>query len=206
MENGNSAMTSSASKAGFAPDRLERIGEHLARSYVDNGKIAGCQVAVARRGQLAYFKSLGQMDRERAKPMRDDTIFRIASMTKPITSVALMMLYERGLFQLTDPVHRFVPEWRGLKVSEIDGVGGDHLVELERPPSVRDVLTHTSGLSYGFDPEDPVDKRYTESGLTADFRSQMTLEEMARRLGDLPLRFQPGARWRYSFATDVCAR
>ncbi|HYW22607.1 MAG TPA: serine hydrolase domain-containing protein [Terriglobales bacterium] len=191
---------------GLDEARLERIGEHLMTRYVEPGKVAGCQALVARHGQVAYSRSFGLADRERGTPVRDDTIWRIYSMTKPITSVALMTLYERGLFQLTDPVHRFVPEWRGLKVCEIDGVGGDHLVELERPPTVRDVLTHTSGLSYGFDPEDPVDRRYTESGLTADFRSQMTLEEMARRLGDLPLRFQPGARWRYSFATDVCAR
>ncbi len=89
-------MELSPSKAGFAPERLERIADHLNRAYIDNGKIAGCQVAVTRRGHLAYFKSLGQMDRERSKQMADDTIFRIYSMTKPITSVALMTLYERG--------------------------------------------------------------------------------------------------------------
>src|ERR1700689_2953188 len=91
--------------AGFAPGRLDRIADHLNRAYVDNGKIAGCQVAVTRHGHLAYFKSLGEMDRERGRPMADDAIFRIYSMTKPITSVALMMLSERGYFQLNDPVH-----------------------------------------------------------------------------------------------------
>jgi len=191
---------------GLDEARLERIGEHLVTRYVEPGKVAGCQALVARGGQVAYSRSFGLADRERGTPVRDDTIWRIYSMTKPITSVALMTLYERGLFQLTDPVHRFIPEWRGVKVCELDGAGGDRLVEPERPPTVRDVLTHTSGLGYGFDPEDPVDKRYAEHGLTADFRSQMTLEELGRRLGDLPLRFHPGARWRYSFATDVCAR
>jgi CubicO group peptidase (beta-lactamase class C family) len=88
----------------------------------------------------------------------------------------------------------------------MDGAAGERLVEPERAPTVRDVLTHTAGLGYGFDPEDPVDKRYAESMLTADFRNQMTLEEMSRRLGDLPLRFHPGSHWRYSFGTDVCAR
>jgi CubicO group peptidase (beta-lactamase class C family) len=103
-------------KAGFSAARLERITEHLNRAYIDPGKIAGCQVLVARHGHAAYFKSLGQMDRERGKAMHDDAIFRIYSMTKPITSVALMTLYERGYFQLNDPVHRFVPEWRDQRV------------------------------------------------------------------------------------------
>src|SRR5204862_129902 len=107
--------------AGFDPRRLERITTHLSKSYVDPGKIAGCQTLVARRGYVAYYKALGLMDRERNKPMRDDTIFRIYSMTKPITAVALMQLYERGLFQLNDPVHRVIPEWRNLK----EYVGGE---------------------------------------------------------------------------------
>src|ERR1700680_4444323 len=105
-------MELSPREAVCTAGRLDRIADHLNRAYVDNGKIAGCQVAVTRRGHLAYFKSLGQMDRERSKPMRDDAIFRIYSMTKPIASVALMMLYERGYFQLNDPVYRFAPEWR----------------------------------------------------------------------------------------------
>jgi CubicO group peptidase (beta-lactamase class C family) len=186
--------------------RLERIGEHLRTRYVEPGKVAGCQALVARHGQVAYSESFGHADRERGTPVRDDTIWRIYSMTKPITSVALMTLYERGDFQLSDPVHRFIPEWRDLKVCELDGAGGERLVEPERAPTVRDVLTHTSGLGYGFDPEDPVDKRYAEAELTADFRNQMTLEEMTRRLAGVPLRFHPGSRWRYSFGTDVCAR
>src|SRR5262245_60103612 len=102
------------SAAGFDAVRLERITLHLTRGYIEPKKIAGCQALVARRGRLAYFKSFGLMDRERNKPMRDDAIFRIYSMTKPITSIALMQLYERGLFQLNDPVHRVIPEWRHL--------------------------------------------------------------------------------------------
>jgi CubicO group peptidase (beta-lactamase class C family) len=183
--------------------RLERIGEHLTTRYVEPGKVAGCQALVARHGQVAYSRSFGLADRERGTPVRDDTIWRIYSMTKPITSVALMTLYERGLFQLTDPVHRFVPEWRDLKVCELDGAGGDHLVEPERAPNVRDVLMHTAGLSYGMDAEDPVDRLYAGADLRS---SELTLEELARRLGSLPLRYSPGSRWRYSFATDVCAR
>src|SRR5215207_1184420 len=96
-------------KAGFDSARLERITEHLERNYLAPGKIAGCQTLVARHGQVAYFQSAGQMDSERAKPMRDDTIHRIYSMTKPITSVALMQLFERGYFGLNDPVSRYIP-------------------------------------------------------------------------------------------------
>ena len=103
-------------QTGLSTARLERITDHLERNYIAPGKIAGCQVAVARHGHLAYFRSLGQMDRERAKPMADDAIFRIYSMTKPITSVALMSLYERGYFQLNDPVSRFFPAWRDHRV------------------------------------------------------------------------------------------
>src|SRR5207302_7566321 len=103
-------------KAGFHAPRLDRITTHLRRNYIDSGKIAGCQTLVARHGQLAYFGALGQMDRERQRPMADDTIFRIYSMTKPITSVALMTLYEQGYFQLNDPIHRVIPGLRDMRV------------------------------------------------------------------------------------------
>ncbi len=98
--------------AGMNGARLERITDHFEGRYVTPGKIAGCQITVMRDGRLAYYRSLGLMDRERGRPMADDAIFRIYSMTKPIASVALMQLYERGMFQLTDPVHRYIPEWR----------------------------------------------------------------------------------------------
>src|SRR5271155_2071319 len=103
-------------QTGLSTARLERITDHLERNYIANGKIAGCQVAVARHGHLAYLRSFGQMDRERNKAMADDTLFRIYSMSKPITSVALMSLYERGYFQLNDPVSRFFPSWKTQRV------------------------------------------------------------------------------------------
>ena len=103
-------------RAGFAPERINRITEHLDQNYIQPGKIVGCQTLVARHGHVAYFKSQGLMDRERRKPMADDTVFRLYSMTKPITSVALMTLYEQGHFQLNDPVSRFIPSWREHKV------------------------------------------------------------------------------------------
>jgi CubicO group peptidase (beta-lactamase class C family) len=196
--------------AGFAPGRLERIAEHLKRSYIENGKIAGCQVAVTRKGHLAYFASLGQMDRERGKAMRDDTIFRIYSMTKPITSVALMTLYERGYFQLNDPVHRFVPEWRDQRVW-VSGEGpAMETVKPDRPVSMRDMLGHTGGLTYGAalvalgapDSGHPVDKEYARIGVRRG--EGETLREFVQKLGRVPLRYQPGERWMYSLSTDVC--
>src|SRR5687767_12321403 len=109
-------MRTTPRKAGFSKERLKRITDHLTRAYIEPGKLAGCQMLVARHGRPAYFSSLGWMDRERERSMQDDTIFRIYSMTKPITSVALMMLYEQGLFQLNDPVSQVIPEWCDLEV------------------------------------------------------------------------------------------
>ncbi len=189
--------------AGFDEARLERITEHLVGRYVQPGKIPGCQALVARGGDVAYFRSFGVADRERGVPVRDDTIWRIYSMTKPVTSVALMTLYERARFQLTDPVHRFIPSWKGLRVCEAGPDGAGRLVEPARPVTVLDLLTHTSGLTYGFDPADPVDRLYNEAGVRD---RSLPLGEFADRLGGLPLKFHPGAHWHYSLATDVCGR
>jgi CubicO group peptidase (beta-lactamase class C family) len=203
-------MELSPANAGFAPGRLERIADHLKRAYIDNGKIAGCQVAVTRKGHLAYFKSLGQMDRERGKEMADDTIFRIYSMTKPITSVALMTLYERGYFQLNDPVHRFVPEWRDQRVW-VSGEGAAMATEKPtRPVSMRDMLCHTGGITYGAalaalgapDSGHPVDKEYARIGVRRGDGED--LKSFVQKLGRVPLRYQPGERWMYSLSTDVC--
>jgi CubicO group peptidase (beta-lactamase class C family) len=179
--------------AGFDEARLERITGHFADRYVATGKIPGCQIAVARGGKLAYAKSLGLMDRERSKPVEDDTIWRIYSMTKPITSIALMQLYEQGMFQLTDPIHRYIPEWRGLKMA-------DPL----RPVSVRDALTHMTGLAGSLLPGHPTDDGFNEA-LRANRRG-MTLEGLCSLLAGYPLKFQPGAHWNYGLSTDVCAR
>jgi CubicO group peptidase (beta-lactamase class C family) len=142
-------MDAQSQWTGLDADRLERITDHFERNYISNNKIAGCQISVARHGHLAYFKSFGMMDRERAKPTRDDTIYRIYSMTKPITSVALMTLYERGYFQLNDPVHRYAPSWKNHRVW-LSGEGDDMLTEApKRAITFRDVLCHTAGLTYG---------------------------------------------------------
>jgi CubicO group peptidase (beta-lactamase class C family) len=197
-------------QTGLSTARLERITDHLERNYISSGKIAGCQVAVARHGHLAYFRSFGQMDRERAKPMRDDAVFRLYSMTKPITSVALMSLYERGYFQLNDPVSRFFPSWRDHKVW-VSGRGADMQTEApNRPLSMRDMLCHTGGLTYGSalaalgapDSGHPVDAVYAEVGVRRG-RGE-TLMQFMDKLAKVPLRYQPGERWMYSLSTDVC--
>src|SRR5215469_9817388 len=139
-------------RAGLDERQLARIAEHLQRRYVDAGKIAGCQVAVARHGHLGYFASFGNSDQERSVPVDAGTIWRIYSMTKPITGAALMALYEHGMFQLNDPVTRFIPEWRDLLVKERSPDGGERLVRPERPMTVRDVLMHMSGLGFGDGP------------------------------------------------------
>ena len=197
-------------KTGLSVARLERITDHLERAYVAPGKIAGCQVAVARRGHLAYFRSLGSMDLAAGKTMRDDAIFRLYSMTKPITAVALMTLFERGYFQLNDPVSRFFPDWRGQKVW-VSGRGPEMVTEAPaRPPSMRDMLCHTGGLTYGSalaalgvpDGGHPVDQVYAELGVNRG--GGETLTEFMSKLARVPLRYQPGERWMYSLSTDVC--
>jgi CubicO group peptidase (beta-lactamase class C family) len=190
--------------AGFDGGRLERLTEHFEDRYVETGKIAGCQIAVTRGGRLAYWRSLGMMDRERAKAVEDDTIWRIYSMTKPITSVALMQLYEQGLFQLSDPVHRYIPEWRDLKVGELQPDGSIRLVEPYRAVSVRDALTHMTGLPGSLVPGHPTDDGFAAAVHSA--RHGMTLEGVCTLLAGFPLKFQPGTSWNYGLSTDICAR
>lgn len=188
-------------RAGFSPERLERITAHLERNYVEPGKIAGCQVLVGRRGIPAYFRSFGLADRERGKPVQDDTVFRIYSMTKPITSVALMTLYEQGHFQLNDPVSRVIPEWKNHRVY-VSGEGESmETVEPKQPMTFRNILGHTAGLSYGAS-NHPADRVYRT--LHVDRSEGETLRGFVEKLANVPLRYHPGERWMYSYATDVC--
>jgi CubicO group peptidase (beta-lactamase class C family) len=191
--------------AGFDAVRLARVDEHLRTRYVEPGKIAGCEVAVARRGQVAHLSSLGHRDRERGVPVGDDTIWRIYSMTKPLTGVALLTLYEQGLFQLDDPVHRFLPELRDVKVGVPDGEGGWRMVDAARPMSVRDAMMHMTGIGYG-----PKGARLDLATIGERPPSMRvgggTLQTLVERLGGEPLRFHPGTGWLYSLSTDVCAR
>ena len=198
--------------AGLDERRLERITEHLQHRYIDAGQIAGCQVAVARRGHVGYFRSFGFRDLERSLPVDEDTIWRIYSMTKPVTGVALMTLYERGTFQLSDPVTRFIPEWRDLKVRERAEDGSERLVDPERPMTVRDLLMHMSGLGFAGRPTLPNSSRPTTSAKAGDvpgLPARARTPRCARSSERLPTTrwcFHPGRRWFYSMSTDMCGR
>jgi CubicO group peptidase (beta-lactamase class C family) len=189
-------------EVGLSSPRLARIGEHFQR-YIDAGKVAGTLTLVARQGKVAYVEAQGHLEIERRRPVTQDSIFRIYSMTKPITSVGLMMLYEQGRFQLDDPVHRVIPSWRGLNVY----VGGNHpawkTAPVERPMTIRDLLSHTSGLTYGFMERTNVDAAYRKLGVADRARPGYTLRDMVETLAELPLEFSPGTRWNYSVSTDV---
>lgn len=201
-------MDAQSQWTGLDAGRLERIAEHLERNYIGPGKIAGCQVGVARHGHLAYFRSFGSMDLERGKPTRDDTVYRIYSMTKPITSVALMTLYEQGYFQLNDPVSRYVPSWKNHRVW-VSGEGEAMRTERPvRPVTFRDVLSHTAGLTYGgglpgIGIQHPIDKIYQALDIRS-FGGVDTMMDFMDKLSRVPLRYQPGTAWMYSLATDVC--
>ena len=182
-----------AESVGMARDRLDRITA-MTQAYVDEGKLAGVVALVARKGTIVHFEAVGNRGAEDARPMTKDALFRIFSMSKPITAVAAMMLYEEGKFRLSDPVADFVPELAELNVL-VDG----ELVPAERTMTMRHLLTHTGGLSYGFNPRDPVDQRYREAQVFA----AENLDGFAERLGKLPLAFEPGERWHYSVAVDV---
>lgn len=199
------AMNIDAAAAGFSAQRLEKISAHLTDNYLTPGKISGCQVMVSRRGVPAYFRSFGLRDLERQTPVTEDTIFRIYSMTKPITSLALMMLYEEGKFQLNDPVHRFIPSWRTQRVY-VEGQGEGMVTKApDTTATMRHVLTHMSGLTYGealYPSDHPADKRYAELGVNRG--KGETIQSFADTLAQVPLRFEPGSQWCYSLATDVC--
>lgn len=193
-------MVISPEKVGLSSERLARI-RPVIEKHIGDDKIAGALTLVARRGELVHLECVGLMDRENSKPMQTDTIFRLYSMTKPIISVALMMLYEKGHFQLFHPVSRFIPAFKDLKVYAGEGESGIELVNLEREVTIRDLLTHTSGLTYHFLENSPVEEMYRE----AKVRSEGPLPEFVDDLLKLPLAFQPGTAWRYSSSHDVAA-
>ncbi len=184
--------------AGLSAPRLRKIDGWMDR-LVDSGKLAGLSVMVSRRGRLAYERHAGLADIARSLPMQPDSIVRIYSMTKPLTSVALLMLYEDGLFQLDDPISDVLPCFKDMQVYAGEGRAP---VAAERGITYRDLLTHTSGLTYGFMEVTAVDAMYRDSGV--DFQtSDGTLAEVVERAATLPLLAQPGTAWNYSIATDV---
>lgn len=183
---------------GFIPDRLPRIVRHL-DGYVDAGKLPGVLCLVSRGGEEAFFHAYGLRDVERGHAIERDAVVRFYSMTKPIASVALMMLYEEGRFQLDDPVSSAIPAWRDLAVFDRGDAERYSVKPPEAPLTIKHLLTHTSGFTYGFAGEHPVDALYRKANLTDG-----TLAQMVEGLAALPLKFSPGTRWNYGVSTDVC--
>ncbi len=190
-----------ASGSGMDPLRLERIRPAIEK-YVGEKRLSGAITLVFRRGRIVHEETYGVMDRETGRPMRPDAIFRIYSMTKPITCVALMTLLEQGRFRLTDPAAAYIPELGSLKVFAGGTAADPRLVDLERPVTIAHLLTHTAGLTYHFLEHGPVEQMYRDRGLTDD----TPLEQFIAELGRLPLALQPGTAFRYSVAHDVVAR
>ncbi len=182
-------------KVGFSAERLERI-RPVMQDYVDKEHVPGFLTVVARRGKIVHFETIGMRDVENKKPIEADTIFRIHSMSKPITSVAVMMLYEEGHFKLDTPVSNFIPEFKDMKVYNEDQT---EILEAKNEVTIKHLLTHTAGLTYGWGGK-PVDKRYRESNI---FERGATLSDMAKRLTAIPLVHEPGERWTYGVSTDV---
>ena len=194
------ASTTAPESVGVSREHLAYLDRHI-QGYIDAGKLPGGLSLLARKGEVVHFSALGMADVERKAPVRTDTIYRIYSMTKPLTSIALMQLYERGLFQLDDPVHRYIPAWKDLKVYSSGEYPDYETRAPERPMTVRDLLSHQSGLTYGGFDVSPVDAGYAKVQPLAQTGN---LEEMAEKLAGLPLKFSPGTRWNYSVSTDVC--
>ena len=180
-------------RAGMSAERLDRIAE-LAGGYTESGKLASVLTMVARDGRVVHVSSVGQRGVEDDRPLPEDALFRIFSMSKPITAVAAMILYEEGKFQLRDPVSNFIPE-----LAELDVLVDGERVPAKNVMTMQQLLTHTAGFSYGFAPDDPVDKLYNE---TQVLRAK-DLDEFIERLAALPLKYEPGTQWHYSVAVDV---
>ncbi len=189
---------------GFRAGRLEAIDRFLAERYVAAGRLPGTLLLVARGGEVAHCSAHGHADVAQGRRLGPDTIFRIYSMTKPVTSVALMMLYEQGAFALDDPVAKHIPEWRDLRVFA-GGTARTGWITTPpaRPMQVIDLLRHTAGLTYGFQLRSNVDAAYRQKGI-GEIEKSGTLAGMIEALTHIPLEFSPGEAWNYSVATDVC--
>src|SRR5918992_3334162 len=187
--------------AGLSAARLQHLDSFLQHRYLDTGKIPCALTLVERRGQIAHFSALGHMDVERKRAVQEDTIFRIYSMTKPLTSIALMMLVEEGRVALDEPVHRLIPQWRDLGVYEGGFIGTFRTRRTSAPMRVVDLLRHTSGLTYGFQQRTNVDAAYRKLGI-GEIGGPLSPEGMIGALAQLPLEFSPGTAWNYSVSPD----
>jgi CubicO group peptidase (beta-lactamase class C family) len=192
-------------EVGLDAERLARIDRHFA-AYVDDGRLPGWLLTVSRHGRLTHVASYGSRDREAGLPVTNDTLWRLYSMTKPVTSVAAMMLYEEGAFELTDPVSKFIPSFADVRVYD----GGSDLkpvtVPAIEPVRIWHLLTHTSGLTYGFHRVHPADARLRAAGYEWGSPPGTTLEQACDAWARIPLLFQPGTEWNYSLSTDVLGR
>ncbi|MDG2427071.1 MAG: serine hydrolase [Acidimicrobiales bacterium] len=196
--------TPSPTDLGFEPSRLQRVAD-FARAFVEDGRMVGTDVLVARHGQVALRSMAGLANREEVVPVATDSLWRIFSMTKPITSVTVMQLVEEGQVRLSDPLERFLPAFAGQQVFVGGTADAPETVPAERPITIADLLTHTAGLSYSILTQHPVDEMYRKVGLGAlDLGCNLT--ERIDLVATLPLRHQPGTRWSYSMATDVLGR
>ena len=188
---------------GLSSKRIEKI-DKMIKTHIKNGELPGAVTLIARHGKIAHFRAFGQMDMENDLPMERNTIFRIASMTKAITSAAVMILYEEDHFDLNDPVSKYIPEMKNMKVVKYSKDGKPIVSPLqtvvpEREMTIRDLLRHTSGIIYGLG-DSELDKLYQSEGLSV---KAMVLADFIKKLTDLPLAFHPGEKWEYSYSTDV---
>jgi CubicO group peptidase (beta-lactamase class C family) len=196
------AESPSAAAAGFSREKLQRVGDYI-RNEIAAGKIPGAVILIQQHGQPVYFESFGLRDVESRRPMTADSIFRLYSMSKPITSVAAMMLVDDGKLRLDDPLSKYIPAFAAAKVGVEKPDGKLVLEPLQRPITIEDLLRHTSGLTYGFYGDSAVRKLYANSGL---FDGDLDNAAFAERLAKLPLAEQPGTRWDYGHSTDVLGR
>jgi CubicO group peptidase (beta-lactamase class C family) len=184
---------------GFDSQRLAKLDAYMAKAVAD-GRVAGMSTLLARHGQIVSEKTYGARSLATGAPMTRDTIFRLYSMSKPITGVAMMMLFEDGRWQLDDPITKFVPEFKALKVmTGADADGHRSIQDMKRPPSMRELMSHTAGFGYGLADQHPVDKLYREKGVLG----ANGLADMIKRTAEIPLMFQPGTSWSYSSAVDI---
>ena len=202
---GQELPTAKPESVGLSSDRLERITTRVQQA-IDDKRIAGAVTLVSRHGKVAYFKAQGSSDREASKAMRNDAIFRICSMSKPITSVAVMMLYEEGKFLLEDPVSKYLPEFKDPKVLVKPADGrGPYTIPAAREITIRDLLTHTSGLTYDWN--ESLGEQYKAAHVASGLlQYDGTIEDNVKRLASVPLLFSPGTKWEYSLGIDVLGR
>ena len=195
-------MSARPEAVGLSSSRLETIDTYVQKKYLDTGRMPGALTLVCRRGEVAHFSAIGMADVERKKPLKEDTIFRIYSMTKPITSIAFMMMVEQGLVALDDPVHKVIPAWKDLGVFAGGFMQTFRTKRPERPMLIVDLLRHTSGLTYGFQESTNVDAAYRKLKI-GEIEKSGTLDSMVEQLSKLPLEFSPGTAWNYSVSTDI---